>query len=210
MKNSFKSSSAKHKRFNRLKQQIAVESARLMSEEGIDNYKFARKKAAQNLRVHNEHAYPDHEEIFAQLKIHQALYQSSSHANLLQDLRNTALKAMKLFQDYNPRLTGSVLNEHAVKHSSIDIQVMADSPEEIAMHLIKHDIPYQLQEWKLYFSKHKPQATPSYHFYAGTQAINLIVLSESQRKNIPLDPLTGQAMQRVTIKQLQALITKVD
>jgi len=190
----------------RLRQQIAVESARLMSEEGIDNYKFARKKAAQTLHIHNELAYPDHDEILAELKIHQSLYQSTTHEHLLHNLRTTALRAMKLFQDYNPKLTGSVLLGHAVEHSGIDIQVMADSPEEIAMHLIKHQIPYQLQEWKLYFSKHKPKATPCYQFYAGEHQINLIVLSENQRKIVPLNPLTGQTMQRATLKQLESLL----
>lgn len=206
MKNSFKSSSAKHKRLYRLRQQIAVESARLMSEEGVDNFKFARKKAAQNLGIDNDLAYPDHEEILAQLKIHQSLYQATGHEQLLQELRATALKAMKLMQDYLPRLTGSVLMGHAAEHSSIDIHVMADSPEEIAMHLLKHDIPYQLQEWKLYFSKHKPHITPCYRFYAGKHPINLIVLDENVRKIVPLDPQTGQKMHRATIKQLQTLL----
>lgn len=206
MKNSFKSTSSKLKRLHRLKQQIAVESARLMSEEGVDNYKFARKKAAQNLHIHNEQAYPDHEEILAQLKIHQSLYQSATYEHLLQDLRTTALKAMKLFQEYSPRLTGPVLLGHAVEHSGIEIQVMADSPEEIAMYLLKHKIPYQLLEWKIYFSKHKSHPIPCYQFYAGEHQINLIVLSENQRKVTPLNPLTGQKMPRASIKQLESLL----
>ena len=206
MKNSSRSSSGKQNQLFRLRQQIAVESARLMSDEGIDNFKYARKKAAQKLGINNEHAYPDNEEILAQLKIHQSLYQASNHQQILRELRKTALNAMRLFHDFNPRLTGSVLMGHASQHSGIDILLMADSPEQVAMYLIKHDIPYQLMDWKLFFSKNKAHIVPSYQFYADEHKINLIVLTENLQKLVPLSPLNGQSMQRASIKQLEALL----
>ena len=206
MKNSFRSSSGKQNQLQRLKHQIAVESARLMSDEGIDNFKYARKKAAQKLGISNEHAYPDNEEILAQLKIHQSLFQASSHETTIHELRSTALNAMNLFNDFNPRLTGSVLLGHANKHSGINILLMADSPEEVAMELLKHDIPYQLLDWKLFFGKNKSNIVPAYQFYADEHKVNLIVLSENQRKVTPLSPVDGQAMQRATIRQLETLI----
>lgn len=205
-KNFSKPSTAKQNQLLRLRQQIAVESARLMSEEGIDSFNYARKKAAHKLGIHNEHAYPDNKEILAQLKIHQSLYLSSSHEQTVHDLRKTALNAMKLFQDFSPKLIGSVLLGHANKHSSIDILLIANSPEEIAMHLLKHNIPYQLQDWKLFFNKKKHQRVPSYQFYAHEHKVNLIILTENQRKLIPLSTLNGQSMQRASIKQLEALL----
>ena len=219
MKNSSKhsASSSANKHLNTIRQQIAIESARLMSEEGIDSFQYARKKAAQSLGIHNTQAYPDNEEILAQIKIHQSLYQSDSHQALIRDLRTTAIHAMKLLHDFNPRLTGSVLQGHAGEHSGIDIQVMADSAEEIALFLMAKNIPYKLIDWKLYFGrndfskkksqhKHKPKIVPAYQFYADKHLLNVIVLSETQRKRVPLSPVNGQTMQRASLKQVEALI----
>ena len=196
--------STKYNQRYRLRQQIAVESARLMNEEGIDNFQYARKKAAQQLGINDTSAYPDNEEILRQIKIHQSLYQSPTHQQLLRDLRTTAISAMKLLQEFNPRLTGSVLQGYASEHSGIDIHLMADSPEAIALFLMEHDIPYQLIDWKLHFSRHKKNhlCVPAFQFYAGKHQVNLIVLSEKQRKMIPISPLDGRTMQRASLKEV--------
>ncbi|MDX2503945.1 MAG: hypothetical protein QNL62_05655 [Gammaproteobacteria bacterium] len=203
---------AKLKQLNQLRRQIAIESARLMSEEGIDNFQYARKKAAQRFGINDTHAYPDNKEILAQIKIHQSLYQSSTHEPLIRKLRSTALNAMKMLHDFSPRLTGSVLLGHASEHSGIDIQLMADSPEEIAVLLMEHDIPYQLIDWKLYFSKQKHKNTlqivPTFQFYAGEHLVNLILLSEKQRKMVPISPENRQTMQRASVKQVEALLAE--
>ncbi len=203
---SSKAGSEKHQQFQRLRYQIAVNAARLMSEEGSDNFSCARKKAAQQLGIQNEHAMPDNEEILAQLKIYQSLYSSADQQKWLYELRKVALKAMRLFHAYRPRLTGSVLLGYAGEHSAIDIQLMADTPEEIATLLMDHNIPYQPGEWKLYFGIRNPQMLPYYQFYAGDHRINLITFSEKQQKTRPVSPLNGQSMQRASIEQLETLL----
>ena len=88
------------------------------------------------------------------------------------------------------------------------------SPEEIAVLLMAHDIPYQLRDWKLYFSKpksksrskHNTQAVPAYQFYADKHLINLIVLSENQRKLTPLNPGNWQAIQKASLTQVEAML----
>lgn len=209
-----KAAAIKNKPQHKLRQQIAVEAARLMNEEGIDNLQNARKKAAHGLGIHDEHVLPDDKEILYEVKIHQSLYQSPSHEQLLKHLRATALNAMKLFNAFKPRLIGSVLLGHAHEHSSIDILLMADSPEEIAVLLMAHDIPYQLRDWQLYLSKsqsksrtkHNRQSIPAYQFYADKHLINLIILSEKQRKMTPLSPGSWQAIQRASVTQVEALL----
>ena len=196
----------------KLRQQIAVEAARLMSEEGIDSLQKARKKAAHWLGIHDEHALPDDEEILFQVKTHQSLYQSSSQQQLLASLRETALNTMKLVSAFKPKLIGAVLLDYAHEHSSIDILITADSPEELAVLLMAHNIPYHLRDWKLYFSKpgskskQHVQSVPAYQFYAGDQLINLIVLSENQRNLVPLDPGNWQTMQKASLTQVEALL----
>lgn len=195
------------KQSHKVRQQIAVETARLINEEGIDNFQYARKKAAHRFGISDEHLFPDNEEILEQIKIHQLLYQNSTHKVILKELRQTALNAMKLFKQFKPRLIGSVLSGHAHEQSSIDILVMVNSPEEIAMRLLEHEIPYQLQDWKLFSGKHHYQLIPVYQFYAGNYQVKLITLAENNRKVIPLNPINWKAMQKVSTKQLDALLT---
>ncbi|MCN4145112.1 MAG: hypothetical protein LC437_08880 [Thiohalomonas sp.] len=71
---------------------------------------------------------------------------------------------MKLFNHFKPKLIGSVLLVHPHKQSSIDILVMADSPEEVPMFLMEQNIPYQLQDWKLFSSKHTTNWSPLISF----------------------------------------------
>lgn len=194
------------KQSHKLRQQIAVEAARLINEEGIDNFQYARKKAAHRFGISDEHAFPDNEEILQQIKTHLNLYQNAAHKQTLTKLRQTALTAMKLLKRFKPRLIGSVLLGHAHEQSSIDILVMVDSPEDIALFLMEHDIPYQLQEWKLFTSKHNFQLTPAYQFFADIYQIKLITLAENQRKMVPLNPLNWKAMKKASIKQLKELL----
>ncbi|MCK5696694.1 MAG: hypothetical protein KAI02_00940 [Gammaproteobacteria bacterium] len=191
---------------HKLQQQIAVETARLINEEGFDNIQLARKKAAHHLGIKDKHIFPNNEEILEQIKIHQNLYHNNDHGQTLIKLRQTALHAMTLFASFKPRLIGSVLLGHAHTQSSIDLLVMADSPEEIALFLIEKNIPYQLHDWKLFSSQHHYQLIPSYQFYAGDYQIKLITLSEKQRKMPPINPLTWKTMQKASIAQIKTLL----
>lgn len=203
------------KNFSKLQQQIAVEAARLISEEGIDNISKARKKAALKFGVHQEqsHSLPDHEAILQEVKTQQFLYQSASDKEQLHAIRTTALNAMQLFEDFQPRLIGSVLQGLAQQHSSIDLLLSVDSAEEIATFLMAQGIPYQLRERPLYLNKSDSSAkkpgvlVPAYQFYAGKQPINLIILDESQQKRTLFDPTNGQALQKASIAQLQDLLS---
>jgi len=188
-----------------IKQRLAIESARLMSEEGIDDFHYARKKAAQHFGIQDIHAYPSNEEIISEIKLHQAIYGSADQANILRELRTTALNAMKLFKDYTPKLTGSVLSGYAGKNSRIDIHLFTDTVEDIAVILMEHNIPYQLAETRLNFNKKISKIFPKFQFFAGDHQLNLTVIPNRQKNNLPLNTSNGQSIQRASIKQVEKL-----
>ncbi len=212
------------KNYFKLQQEIAVEAARLIFEEEIDTLSVARTKAAHTLRSSEKKALPDDKTILTQLEIHRSLYSSVSQREALKNLRRVALNAMRLLTEFKPQLIGSVLQGYAHEQSSIDILVRADSTEDIAIQLMKHQIPYQLKEKKLYFSrqtsaksshssyqarmKESVQHVPAYQFYADKNKINLIVLIEKNRKRVPVVPENGQTIQRASIIQLEELLAK--
>lgn len=193
-------------RFQQMKQRLAVESARLMREEGIDDFHYARKKAAQHYGIQDSYVYPSKEEIISEIKLHQAIYGCAEQVSILHELRSTALKAMNLFKNYSPKLTGTALLGFAGKSSPINIHVFADTAEDIAMILMQYDIPYQLTETRLYFNKKTSHVLPKYQFLAGDTQINLTIIPCKQKNNLPLDHFDGQTMQRASIKQLEKLL----
>ena len=89
---------------------LAQEAARIMSEQGIDDYGLAKRKAAERLGASDIAVLPKNTEIEAALAAHHRLFEGSKHSNALSALRRTALQAMKLLDSFQPRLVGPVLS----------------------------------------------------------------------------------------------------
>ena len=119
---------------------IAAAAARLMAEDGISDYHHAKKKAARQLGLPEHTAFPDNAEVEAELRAYRSLYQDEGHAELLAALRHSALELLELLVDFNPWLTGSVLDGTAGEHSHIDILLFADSAKEVEIFLLNRGI----------------------------------------------------------------------
>ncbi len=121
---------------------IASAAARLMAEDGITDYQYAKRKAARQLGLSPRTAYPDNAEIDAELRAYRSLYQDEGHAELIRALRRTALELLDLLADYSPYLSGSVLDGTAGEHSHIDILLFADSAKEVEIFLLNRNLSF--------------------------------------------------------------------
>ena len=119
---------------------IASAAARLMAEDGITDYHHAKKKAARQLGVLEHASLPDNAEVEAELRAYRLLYQGEDHVELIAALRQTALQLLDLLADFQPYLTGSVLDGTAGEHSNIDILLFADSAKEVEIFLLNRGI----------------------------------------------------------------------
>src|SRR3982750_847222 len=91
-----------------MRARIAAAAARLMAEDGIDDFAFAKRKAARQLGALDAQALPTNDEIEAELRAHPALYQADEHPQRIAELREIALDAMRALKPFNPYLTGPV------------------------------------------------------------------------------------------------------
>jgi hypothetical protein len=132
----------------RVREEIAIAAARLIAEEGLD-YASAKRKAARQVvgpgRVAGEWL-PDNDQIEEEIREYQALFQADSQPAVLRRLREVALDWMKRLAEFNPYLTGAVLNGTAGKHSDIYLQMFCDNPKEVAIYLLNANVQYDVSE----------------------------------------------------------------
>src|SRR5688500_19388744 len=84
---------------------IAAAAARLMAEDGIDDFALAKRKAARQLGATDAQALPANDEIEAELRAYRALYEPQEHEERIAELRAIALDAMVALERFSPYLT---------------------------------------------------------------------------------------------------------
>lgn len=126
-----------------LRQSIASAAARLMAEDGIGDYGLAKRKAARSLGATDSESLPSNEEVEAELRAYQSLFQGEEQAERLHELRQAALEAMAFLQDFRPYLTGAVLDGTAGRYAEIELELYADSAKDVEIFLLSRNISYE-------------------------------------------------------------------
>ncbi|HEY3076557.1 MAG TPA: hypothetical protein VGJ74_15400 [Burkholderiales bacterium] len=133
-----------------MRARIAAAAARLMAEDGIDDFALAKRKAARQLGALDTQSLPRNDEIEAELRAYRALYQAEDHPRLIGELRRIALDAMQALEQFNPYLTGPVLKGIAGPYAEIDLQLFPDSAKEVEIFLLDRNMPFSTQEGRRY------------------------------------------------------------
>ena len=129
-----------------MRQLIAQSAARMMAEDGISDFAYAKKKAGRQVGATDNSVLPSNAEIEAELKLYNALYLSDEQPENLRNLRKNALFTMQMLERFNPHITGSVLDGTAGAGSETHIHLFADSLKELEMFLLNLDIPFETNE----------------------------------------------------------------
>ena len=140
----------KGSRQNGTRARIAAAAARIMAEDGIDDFALAKRKAARQVGAEDTQALPANDEIEAELRAYRALYQPSEHPERITQLRRIALDAMRELQSFNPYLTGAVLTGLAGPYAEIDLQLFPESTKEVEIFLLDRSLPYSTSEGRRY------------------------------------------------------------
>ncbi len=164
-----------------MREQLAHQAARLMAENGITDYAYAKRKAARQLGAPDTHHLPSNQEVEEALRSFRALFQHEEHPIVLNDLRQQALETMKLLTPFHPFLTGSVLDGTAGQHSDINLVIYSDDAKSVMMFLLKHKVEFENGEWRMQLMG-RQQILPSFTLAStnGTP-IHIAVLPENAR-----------------------------
>ena len=131
---------------------IAAAAARLMAEDGIDDYALAKRKAAKQLGADDTQSLPANEEVETELRAYQSLYQNEEQRERIRELRTKALEAMRLLADFRPYLAGAVLKGTAGRYGEIDLQLFTDDSKAVEIALLNRNIPYDVSEQRRFAS----------------------------------------------------------
>ncbi len=193
-------------RAEHLRRALAQEAARIMSEQGIDDYGLAKRKAAERFGATDIAVLPKNTEIEAALADHQRLFESNTHSSTLDDLRRTALQAMRLLKRFEPRLVGPVLSGTASAHSEINLHVFAEGPESVALHLMDNGVPHRMVERRLRYEPDRLVAYPVVRFVAGHREIEAIVFPLNGIRQSPASPVDGRPMRRASSEEVASMV----
>jgi len=198
-----------HNTFHKQRLEIAVQAARLLAEDGRLDYLSAKQKALKLCNISDRVDLPTNEEVEAQLKIHQNLFdQNDSRAVLIQELRKDAVAVMQIFEMFEPLLVGAVLEGTAVENSPIELHLFSDSVKEVAIFLIEKNIDYESLDRKVRFNKNETIVVPMLRFYMGEREIELSIFEYKMLRHKLISSITQQPMKRANIKKVQRLISE--
>lgn len=137
-----------------LRAQIAAAAARIMAEDGIDDFVLAKRKAARQLGVARSddlrEALPANDEVETELRAYRALYQGDEHPERIAELRRIALDAMRALERFNPYLTGPVLKGTAGPYAEIELQLFPESAKDVELYLLGRNLAYSTREARRY------------------------------------------------------------
>ena len=186
---------------------LTEEAARIMAEEGVWDFLFAKRKAAERLGFDPRSLHlPTNLEVEDALAKRQRLFQSDSQPNALRHLRETARAAMRLFERFDARLVGPVLSGTASAHAVVYLHVFTDMPEQVAFFLMEKGIPYENSARKLKSAGGVMHEYPVYKFVAGDVPVELTVFGVDGIREAPASPVDGRPMKRGSLRELELLL----
>ena len=191
---------------SQIRQRIAQDAARLMVEHGIKDFYAAKQKAAESIGISDRHIMPRNTEVEEAILEYQRIFKSHAQPQRLQALRQTAIKAMTLLKEFQPRLVGSVLRGTAGEHSDVNLHVFADTPETVSHFLTRHKIPHEQREKRFRTSKDNYELFTAYSFIAGEVPMDIVVFPVDGQRQAPLSAVDGKRMERASLSDVEVLL----
>jgi hypothetical protein len=188
-----------------MRARIAAAAARVMAEDGVDDFALAKRKAARRLGAPDSEALPTNDEVEAELRAYRALYQADDHDRILAELRQVALDAMQALAEFSPYLTGPVLTGVAGAYSEIDLQLFPDSAKDVEMFLLNRGIPFATREGRRYSGDRAHAASVFTLEWRGVP-LRLSVLDRRDERVALKTSQAGRVMDRAGIAEVGALL----
>jgi hypothetical protein len=192
-----------------MRARIAAAAARIMAQEGVDDFALAKRKAARQLGADDTQALPRNDEIETELRAYRALYHADDHPAQVAALRRTALEAMRALDRFKPYLTGPVLKGIAGPNAAIDLQLFPENPKDVELFLLERGVPYSTHETRRFSGDRAHAATVLTLDWQGV-ALKLSVFDHRDERLALKTSMAGRVQDRAGIREVSALVATED
>ena len=189
-----------------MRARIAAVAARLMAEDGLDDFALAKRKAARQLGAESTQSLPKNEEIETELRAYQSLYQGEEQRERIRYLRTRALEAMHLLDRFRPHLAGAVLRGTAGRYSDIDLQLFTDDGKAVEHFLLSQNIAYDVSDERR-FAGDQARAVSVLKLDWQGVPVNLAIYTLKEERGILKATPTGRPIERAGIQAVAQLLS---
>jgi len=184
---------------------IAATAARIMAEDGVEDFALAKRKALRQLGLEGRIALPGNDEIEAELRAYRALYQGEEHDSRVSELRRVALDVMQALARFRPYLTGSVLAGTAGPYAEIELQLFPDDSKQVEFFLLERRIPYEARNARRYSGDRAREAGVLAFEWQGARIRAYVYDARDERIALKTS-LAGRVTTRAGIAEVEALL----
>lgn len=186
---------------------IAVQAARLMAENGIEDFGLAKRKAARQLGLPETGSLPNNAEVESALREYQGIYRAEGQRRRIGELRERALEQMHAFAAFNPHLYGPVLSGLAGPYAAVQLQLYTDNDKAVELCLINRGIAYRAAQSRLYLGGGM-RLVPAFSFDDQGVEVELVVLQiRDLRAPVRATP-EGRIIERAKTALVEALVER--
>lgn len=193
-------------RTENLRRALAQEAARIMAEQGIRDFLFAKRKAAERFSVTDNAVLPKNVEIEAALLEYQRLFGGETHEDQLQGQRSVACELMQRLHTFKPRLVGPVLLGTATPHDPVLLHLFADRLESVTLELMDQRVPFELGERRIRYDADRILQQPCITLDYDDQSVELLIFGVDGIRQAPLSPVDGKPLRRADLATVEALL----
>lgn len=192
-----------------MRQRIAHSAARIMAEDGVEDFGLAKRKAAKQLGAADTRNLPDNVEIEQALRTYQQLYQAEEQEARTRALRREAAAMMRVLERFNPYLIGAVLSGSAGRYAAIELQLFTDSAKDVELHLLNRDQPFRIRDEKFWIGD-ELRLTPVYEFETDDAAFEAAVFRTEDARSTIKTSVEGRSIERVRLDWLEQMLSEAE
>jgi predicted nucleotidyltransferase len=194
----------------KLRQHITCLAAQLMYEGQETEYYTAKRKAARMLGLSERRSrpqdLPSNREIREQILHTAALMEDRDERHdRLRDMRLEAVRLMRMLEAFHPVLIGSVWTGHVRHGSDIDLHVFTNDLGALEGTLEDEGLEFDVEHKRVL--KHGEERLFTHVHLQGRYPFELTVYTLDKRSYVFKSSITGKAMERATLPQLEAFVT---
>lgn len=193
---------------SKMRRQIIFEAARLMYSRQETEYYRAKMKAARKVCQGwvKPADLPSNREIRDEIQRFACTFEGESRTENLLAMRLQALRYLRLFKSFHPKIIGSTLTGHIRQGSDIDIHVFSHSCEAVTAQLDEEGTPYHVEHKTV--KKHGEERVFTHIHVQDTYPVELTLYPTEKSSYGFKCSITGKRIERATLPEFEQLLER--